>query len=217
MAEISRTGGDASDSQATSRSLMDAMLNDPENHRLWARFEKRYKKIVFKWCLSKGLQPVDAEDVTQDVFRRLVAAMRAAQYDPNRKFRSYLRGVVAHALGDYFRARNRRRELAGSVVAEALDGAAAPPDDLVKQLEKAVDDELLHAAKVGVQSRLVADGNEDWWTLYDAFLGSKQRRADFAREQASKFGLSEDAAQQRLTRVTKRIREAYERLAGTEP
>jgi RNA polymerase sigma factor (sigma-70 family) len=204
------------DSQATSRTLMDAMLGDPLSERLWNRFQKRYRKIIYDWCVAKKLQPADADDVTQDVFRRLVAAMRAAQYDPTRRFRAYLRGVVNHALADHFRARGRRHEIDGDRAAGVLDGVAAPPDELVKRLELAVDDELLDAAKSTVRSKLRDDGKQEWWTLYDAFLNTRLRRAEFAREHAVTHQLSVDAAQQRLTRVTRMIRDAYERLAGPD-
>ena len=58
----------------------------------------------------RGLQPADAEDVTQDVLLRLSRALKMFTYDPSRTFRGWLRAVTLHALNDFAAERVVSRE-----------------------------------------------------------------------------------------------------------
>src|SRR6478672_4626885 len=86
-----------------------AALKDSEHQRsAWERLHGRYHETIFRWCLRHGLQPADAEDVTQTVWTRLLRGLPEHEHDAGRPFRCWLKAVVANAIRDRFRAEGRR-------------------------------------------------------------------------------------------------------------
>lgn len=120
----------------------------------WEQFVRRYGPRIFAWCRQRGLQPADAEDVTQDVLLRLAQHLRSFRYDPGRSFRAWLRTVTHHAWSDHLTARQRVARGAGD------DGAGDPlqsveaRDDLLSRLSREFDLELLEEATARVRLRV---------------------------------------------------------------
>lgn len=82
----------------TSRSLL-AALPDAGNSQAWSEFDRRYGDVVRAFCLDKGLQLADAEDVTQQVFVAVSRRMHEFQYKPEEaRFRSWLATVALRAI-----------------------------------------------------------------------------------------------------------------------
>jgi len=56
-------------------------LADPANHAAWAEFLRVYEVAIYRYACSRGVQPVDAEDITQKV---LAAVMdKAREWEPD--------------------------------------------------------------------------------------------------------------------------------------
>ena len=91
----------------TNPSLLGRLHQAPANQGAWADFVQRYGPQVYRWCRKGGLQEADAEDVTQDVMLLLAAKMKGFFYDPQRRFRGWLRTVTRHVLGDFLKSRAR--------------------------------------------------------------------------------------------------------------
>lgn len=93
---------ESSSQNPTSPTLLEkAKRNEPD---AWERMARMYGPMVYSWAREAGLQPEDAADVVQDVFRSLVAAIHS--FDGNRpggRFRNWLHGVTRNRLLDYFR------------------------------------------------------------------------------------------------------------------
>ncbi len=69
----------------------------------WSEFLERYGGLIRGYCLRRGLQAADADDIQQDVLVSLGRAMPGFRYDPSRgRFRSYLRTIVANAIATRF-------------------------------------------------------------------------------------------------------------------
>lgn len=119
----------------------------------WAQFVLRYRPRISAWCLQRGLQEADAEDVTQTVLEQLLDVMREFHYDPARSFRAWLRTVTNRACGKYRLAETR---LAGQKDDEALRKLEDAPArvELAKRIEEAFDAELLQQATELVQERI---------------------------------------------------------------
>lgn len=69
-------------------------------------FEKIYKLYhgrVFGFCIKYGLDPFDAEEVTQEVFVKIWEARK--QLDPERNIQSYLLTIARNAAIDSFKAK----------------------------------------------------------------------------------------------------------------
>lgn len=76
-----------------------ARLADKSDGLAWSEFWVRYGDLVRGFCLRRGVQPADIDDIAQDVMLSLTKAMPGFQYDPAKGlFRSYLKTAVIHAI-----------------------------------------------------------------------------------------------------------------------
>ena len=109
-------------------------LRDGTDESAWERFAELYLPAIreFIRISSPALQEADVEDVTQDVFARLVSAFRQGAYDPAKgKFRNYLSAIVRRILIDRARRLAVRFSLSralplsevGKIAAETPDAA----------------------------------------------------------------------------------------------
>jgi RNA polymerase sigma-70 factor (ECF subfamily) len=71
----------------------------------WAEFYRLYYNFVFRFARRHGLKPADAEDVAQDVFKRVAETIHQFESDPNRgTFRGWLLNLTRWRIADKFRA-----------------------------------------------------------------------------------------------------------------
>ncbi len=104
----------------TSASLL-FRLRQPTDSLAWEHFVLIYSPIIYGWGCKAGLQSEDAADLTQDVLVALVQKLREFHYDPQKRFRCWLRTVVMNQLRDRVQ-RKATRALPG--VGERLDQVA---------------------------------------------------------------------------------------------
>jgi RNA polymerase sigma factor (sigma-70 family) len=139
---------DGSDS-TTSLTLLARLRKDPLDQEAWTEFVRRYRPKIHRWCCEWGLQPMDAEDVTQDVLLKLSQKMRDFQYDPARSFRAWLKTVTQHAWSDY--VSGRQAGVGGEHARlQTLEARA----DLTRQLSEEFDHELMETAMQVVRQRV---------------------------------------------------------------
>jgi RNA polymerase sigma-70 factor (ECF subfamily) len=85
----------------TTGAALGALLNDPTSPEAWQAFVKRYAPEILGWCLERGAQAADAEDVRQEVLLKLAARIRSFPYDPARgSFRAWLRALTRNTWTD---------------------------------------------------------------------------------------------------------------------
>ena len=85
-------------STTTHPSLLSRLRNAADG-AAWTDFEARYSDLVLGFCLKRGLQFADAEDVRQIVFLKLARSLPHFRYSPERgRFRSYLGQIVRNAI-----------------------------------------------------------------------------------------------------------------------
>jgi RNA polymerase sigma factor (sigma-70 family) len=155
-------------------------LQGPADAGSWDQFVRRYGPGIYHWCAARGLQPADAEDVTQTVLLRLVRYIQA--YDPARgPFRAWLRGVVGNAVSDFHRARRAAPAGSGDTAVLALLDTAEARADLARALEEQFDLELLDVACERVRARVEA-------RVWDCFL-LREVEGWPAAEVAARLGL----------------------------
>src|SRR5437764_4931 len=78
----------------TSASLLLRLRTEPEDASVWNAFVDRYCPLIYGWSRGYGLQDADAQDVTQNVLVLMVRKMRTFQYEPSKRFRSWLATVT---------------------------------------------------------------------------------------------------------------------------
>jgi DNA-directed RNA polymerase specialized sigma24 family protein len=72
----------------------------------WAEFHRLYQKLIYGLARRSGLAHADAEDVTQDVFKRVAETIHFFESDPNRgTFRGWLMNLTRWRITDKFNAR----------------------------------------------------------------------------------------------------------------
>lgn len=74
-----------------------------EDSTSWAEFHRLYRKLIYGLARRSGLSHEDAEDVTQDVFKRVAETIHEFESDPARgKFRGWLMNLTRWRIADKF-------------------------------------------------------------------------------------------------------------------
>lgn len=143
------------DSQApTSIGLISRMRREERDEEAWGEFVERYGRRIYQWGLNRGLQPTDAEDVSQNVLVKLAQHLRKFEYDPKLSFRGWLRRITENAIKDDYRQRMRNETGEGGSEILVQLNAVEAREDLAQRLKEAYDLELLDEAVSRVSSRI---------------------------------------------------------------
>lgn len=166
-------------------------LADGTDPGAWAEFQARYADLIRGFCLRRGLQPADIDDVLQDVLLSMSKAMPAFRYDPAKgTFRGYLKTVVSHAISRKFRQ---------EPPAAGLSHADAPADD-------AAGDEHWEVEWRRYHFRRAMSVLEHEFSARDIRAFSKYAvEGHEAARVAEEFGMGLDALYQIKSRVLKRL------------
>ena len=79
-----------------------------DDNTSWAEFHGLYRTLVYGLARRSGLPHADAEDVTQDVFKRVAETVHKFESDPNRgTFRGWLMNLTRWRIADKFTAKPR--------------------------------------------------------------------------------------------------------------
>jgi RNA polymerase sigma-70 factor (ECF subfamily) len=167
----------------------------------WQRMVGLYGPVIYGWCKRQGLQPSDAEDVVQEVFRAVLA--RIADFRRRRPadtFRGWLWTITRNKLGDYMRrCATQPRPVGGSEAHERLEQVPVPLS--VETAEEGP------AALSGVCHRaldLIRDEYETpTWQAFWQVVGEGRKPAEVALD----LGLSLNAVYLAKSRVLRRLRE----------
>jgi RNA polymerase sigma-70 factor (ECF subfamily) len=92
--------------------------------RLVDRYHRRVYGIVYRMC-----GPDDAEDLTQEIFLKALAALRSFQFQGNASFRTWLYRIAVNASINELRRRKRRHAVEGP----SLDSPVATDEGLVER------------------------------------------------------------------------------------
>lgn len=79
------------------------------NPDAWKRLVAIYSPVVYRWCRQWRLEPNEALDVVQEVFRAVVVAIENFRCDrTGDSFRGWMKAITRSKVQDYFRAAGRR-------------------------------------------------------------------------------------------------------------
>jgi RNA polymerase sigma factor (sigma-70 family) len=76
---------------AVTRASLLSRIRSGGDAAAWSEFESRYRDLIYRFCMSRGLQHADAEDCAQAVLINLFRAMPNFRYDREKgRFRDYV-------------------------------------------------------------------------------------------------------------------------------
>jgi RNA polymerase sigma-70 factor (ECF subfamily) len=99
-------------------------LRDHGDRDAWESFVRLYGRLLFADCRRRGLQESDAEDVTQEVFARVVRAIRSFEYRRKcGRFRDWLGTIVRNEVWRFLKKNDKGQSVNER---ETLDDLPAP-------------------------------------------------------------------------------------------
>jgi len=173
-------------------------LGQPGDDAAWARFVHLYTPLIYAWLTRTGLRETDAADLVQDVFLHLLRKLPDFRYDPQLRFRGWLRTVTLNLWRDH-----QKRHLAPAPVGSALPEPAAP-DALAVLIDQEHNARLVQRALQLMQ----ADFRPATWQACWQVVVEGRSAADVGRE----LGLSVGAVHAARFRVLARLRQDLEGL-----
>lgn len=179
---------------STSFSLL-RRLHSPECEIAWERFVELYAPLIFHWGRGRGLNATDAAELVQDVLTILVTKLPEFRYDPNRRFRGWLRTIAVNRATDLHR-RNTARPAGG------LDESIHPvsiSSDVDLFAEREYRGYLVRRAL----QLMKADFREETWQACWQTVVEERPVAEVAAE----LNLSHNAVRVAKCRVLRRLRE----------
>jgi RNA polymerase sigma-70 factor (ECF subfamily) len=198
------------DAQSQTSTTLRALLRDPTDPQAWKAFVARYAPRVLAWCRHWGLQPADAQDVTQDVLYRLVGQLRRCTYDPAKgHFLGWLKGVARHTWSDFRDSRRRAGWGSGDPHVQRLLEAQEDRDGLLEALDQEFERELYEEAQARVQLRV----SRATWQAFQLLMQEKWSGARVAAE----LHLAVAAVYMAKRRVQTMLLEEVRRLQGPDP
>jgi RNA polymerase sigma factor (sigma-70 family) len=191
----------------TSSALLQRLKQVPRDQDAWSELVNRYAPRILEWCVRRGLQDADCNDVCQMVLKRLTVRLPQFDYDHSRSFRGFLRKLTNDALRDAVAARGRLVG-AGEEATLALLARQEARDDLIQHLEREFDLELAEAAKRVVRGRVAPH-------TWEAYRLTAEERLSGA-EVAARLGMSIAAVFVAKRSVLQAIKAEIKRLEASE-
>jgi len=189
---------------ATPISLLERLRLRPDPAS-WQRLVGLYAPLVAGWLRALGVQPADADDLTQDVLGTLVRELPGFRHNLRQgAFRRWLRGIVLNRLRASRRTRRPVPAGGDPSLEQALDQLEEPESDLSRRWDEEHDRHV-------VRRLLELLGPEfepaTWRAFQMVVLEGKP-----TREAAAALGLSPNAVRIAKSRVLARFRQEIDGL-----
>jgi RNA polymerase sigma factor (sigma-70 family) len=183
-------------------------IRDAQDVEAWRTFVTIYAPLILGYCRSRGLQGADADDVTQEVFSKIMRSIGAFEYEPQRgRFRDWL-GTVTHGEMCRFMKRVQRAGRgAGSEDQPLLDEyvSETPGTDWCDRFHAHV----LTTALEQIRSQF----EPQTWQAFERVWLKEQSSSAAAKE----MGIPLEMVYVAKSRVLKRLREKVLELAEEIP
>ena len=184
---------------STSFSLL-RRLQQPDHDAAWQRFVDLYAPLIFHWGKNHGLSVTDTADLVQEVLAILVAKLPEFEYDPNKRFRGWLRTITLNKANDF----HRRNSVRPSSEHEETIQRAAVADEVDLFEESEYRRFLVNRALDVMQAEF---RDEVWQACWKQTVEGR-KAADVAQE----MGLPINVVYLAKSRVLRRLREELDGL-----
>jgi RNA polymerase sigma factor (sigma-70 family) len=120
------------DSTLHTRASLLMRVREWKDSASWNEFYRLYRRLIYGLARRSGLSHADAEDVTQEVFKRVAETIHEFESDPTRgKFRGWLMNLTRWRIADKFKSRPR---------AEVTEPTREPDSPQTAAVERIPDD-----------------------------------------------------------------------------
>jgi len=179
-------------------------LRNLDDDIAWAEFVQLYEPLVFRLAKSKGLQDADAQDLCQELFRAVAAAIE--RWDPAKgKFRAWLFRITRNLVVNFLVRQGRQPRGSGRTsVLELLE--AQPAGDAGAEAEFAA--EFKRRAFHWAAEQAKPEFADSTWQAF--WLTGVENRP--VAEVAAELGLTEGAIYVARCRVLARLRKCVQGL-----
>jgi RNA polymerase sigma-70 factor (ECF subfamily) len=192
-------------SRTSSSLLQSAKDNDPG---AWRRIVDAYSHRIYRWCRQARLQPEDAADVAQEVFRAVARKLVDFHHDHRGdSFRGWLYRITQNKLRDFSRRRPGRRELIlGGTDAQRRLLELPEPSPESEEHSCPSESSLIHE---NVLRQVQAEFSSRDWRIFWRVVVDGQT----SKEAGEQFEMSANAVRLVKMRILRRLRE----LLAEEP
>jgi RNA polymerase sigma factor (sigma-70 family) len=197
------------DSAAVTRPSLLLGLRDAENKEAWEDFARIYSRLIYGFCMQRGLQEADAADVTQEVLKTVARTIQRFEYDPRRgRFRGWLLTVTRSKFNNFLGGQQRRiQSEGGTTVLRQVEAVPSPEEET--NWDKELQQRLFEWASERVRKEITAKSWDAFWrTAVEGQSGE---------EVAAGLGLSVGAVYVAKSRVTARLREMIASVGDGPP
>jgi RNA polymerase sigma-70 factor (ECF subfamily) len=166
----------------------------------WRECLTLYAPIVLRWCYRQRLAESDAEDVAQNVFRRVAEHIQQFQRDATHgSFRGWLCRIAHREIADFFR---RRDELGAGGTDAQIRLQEVPDRELVEPDPDEARQETNYLYAQAVKLARAEFPDRTWQVFWRTAVDGNP-----APQVAEEFGLTPAAVRQIKSRVLRRLKQ----------
>ena len=182
----------------TSVSLLGRLAGAPTDDD-WQRLLDLYQPLLRAWMTRAGVEPIDADDLVQEVLLVVFREVGGFERLGAGAFRSWLRIILANRVRDHFRAARYRPAATGdSDFLRSLDELESPGSALSRRWDREHDEHVVAVLMRRVQGDFAATT----WQAFQRYVLEGRPAALVAAE----LGLSLNSVLLARSRVLKRLR-----------
>jgi RNA polymerase sigma-70 factor, ECF subfamily len=178
-------------------SLLDRLRQQPL-HEDWTRLVSLYQPFIEQFVRLEPAFRADAEDICQEVMKKVVEHLPTFRRERDGSFRTWLKTITVNEVNQFWRKRQRRRDLDGRDGGFGWDSLSDPKNELSQLWDQEHDGHVLRRLLQLVESEFSP-------TTWRAFcLRVLEERP--TEEVAVFVGISKNAVDIAKSRVLNRLR-----------
>jgi RNA polymerase sigma-70 factor (ECF subfamily) len=189
---------------STHASLFVPLQRGEQSPQAWAAFHARYHDVILTWCRRRDLPSDCAEDLTQEIWLKLLKEIHS--YQPAKgRLRSWLKTVVNNTLTDYWRrqqAKPERGGVGGSTFLQRVASLASP--EAAEELGDAIEQQTTTSAAAILAKVQARVHQKTWQAFYQTLIEQRP-----AKEVAQELGLSVSTVYKDTYRVKQMLQKEY--------
>jgi RNA polymerase sigma-70 factor (ECF subfamily) len=168
----------------------------------WVRLVNLYSRRVYRWCRRAGLQPADASNVVQDVFRSVARKLKDFHHEkPGDTFRGWIRRITQNKINDHFRGEGKQvaRARGGTDAHQRLLGLANSDGESTWATTPRMNDTVITDQRL---AQVRGEFSDRDWRMFWRVVVDGQSAVDVGQE----FGVTGNTVRIVKTRLLKRLR-----------